>query len=207
MKKINLAELIFPTPEKVGNREGQCVWCGRKSTQGLPLRVSDGFTGYSYFGAGNCMCPHCWAVFDEPLLRRRSWLAIKGRVRLLDREGVRETLLSPPTTAWYLYVARAGKKQGWLPAIHKVNYSRENYFLSCEWQLMPIWVSRPDIIHWLALIGSLREVKVPKGELLSGQFGAKTYERAINGGYRELLSEARVHARKPIWGVLVYVSD
>lgn len=206
MDRINLAKLIFSRPEKIGGIVGNCVWCGWETEHGLPLRVSDGFTGYGYFTGGNCMCPACWAFFDDPRLRRKSWVATAAGISYLTREGVREILINPPDPPWYSYLAKAGKKQGWLAAIHKVNYTREHYWISCEWQGAPLWVRLEEVVAWSALIEALREVKVSKGELLSGQFGAKTYERAIIGGYRELLTEARRQARKPLWEVLVYVT-
>jgi hypothetical protein len=45
-----LSDLAILQPSKYGDRQGRCVWCGEETAQGLPIRVSDGFTGWGYFG-------------------------------------------------------------------------------------------------------------------------------------------------------------
>lgn len=61
--------LILATKANVekGDIAGTCVVCGAKTESGLPLKkvVSDNFTGWNCFFAGNCTCPECAFIFSD----------------------------------------------------------------------------------------------------------------------------------------------
>lgn len=201
-----LCRLLATGAEK-GDLSGACVWCGQNTTKGLPINFSNNFTGYSWLVAGNCLCPWCHEVFTRPELRRSSWLATAAGATSLTRDKVRDLLLEPPDPPWYLYIAKAGKKQSWLSAARAINRSRETYRLSAEWQDMPINTTRQEVGDLFVLAEQLRQAKVSKSELISGQMRMTTWQRAIDAGQQHLLRQAQAQARRPIWEVVVYVAQ
>lgn len=152
------------------------------------------------------MCPHCWAVFDNASYRRKSWIATSNNFLHIKRQEAIDYLLNPPQPPWYLYISTSGQKQGWLTAIHKVNHGRENFWLSIESQEQPIRTSIRETGSLYEIVKGLMLLKIPKGEMMTGQFSAKSWEKAIKNNTEQLLRSAQKQAKKPIWEVMVYVA-
>ena len=210
MKQSNLITLSqlctlgLSTP-KGQKQKGVCVWCGREVDEVFDIKVSDNFTGWSLFSHGNCMCKYCFAFFSEQSFRKRSWLATASGVSFLKKDEIESILLRPPKPPWFLYITKTGQKQGWLHCIHKVNFSSVSFVIGFEPFDFPIQTNVFEVRKLHGLLSFLREKKITKTELLTGEFKMKTYERAINGEYEEKLKEAKKQRKREIWELLCYV--
>ncbi|RLJ04212.1 MAG: hypothetical protein DRP08_02250 [Candidatus Aenigmatarchaeota archaeon] len=202
---MTLSQLVIKRPLK-GSIKGTCVWCGLETKEGHKIKVSDNFTGWSYFGHGNCMCPYCYSFFCNQNFRRRSWFATEKETRFIKRNEVLGILLEPPQLPWFLYIVKNGQKQGWLSCIHKVNFTHDVFYIAYEPFEQPVMTTRRQVEQLSFLIERLRALKISKAEIQKGEFKMKTWERAIKGNYDGLLRVALKEMKTPIWEVLCHVS-
>ncbi len=194
---------------RTGRVAGTCVLCQRDMKDGLRLRdvVSGNFTGWAHLYAGEGMCPACAYLFSDQTFRKRSWVAsLAGGFRELETEEVRPVLLDPPEPPWFAYARRQGHRQAWLACLHRVNHSRERYWLCHEDLEAPVLVTRAQVREMCALIDEALARGVTKTELLTGQAGTGTWRRALEEGGEALLREVARLAGTTAWEVIVRVT-
>jgi len=202
---MTVTEFCIKEPER-GSKQGVCCICGKETKEGHKVPFSDNFTGYSFLIHGDCACPYCWTFFKTQDFRRRSWVATAKEVRFLKRNEVREVMLEPPEPPFFIYVTQSGQRQGWLSALRYISYSRERFFISTDW-VGHFMVDRQLAKQMDNLIWLLRDKKISKTALRTGQYSMKQYRLAIEGGWQDLIEEARRYVKNPLWEVMVYVAE
>lgn len=190
-----------------GNIKGICVVCSNETEQGLPLKecVSDNFTGWSYFFAGNCMCPECAFLFSDQTFRRKSWVASLQEFKVFKNDEAQQILFNPPEPPFFIHIAKTGQKQTWLTCIHRVAYNPHKYFFSHEKYDVPILFERNKAEMYTHIIAEAMARGLTKTELTTGEFSTKTWQKAIEGGYRDFLREVSKFKGDILWEVLVDV--
>lgn len=199
-------------PEK-GTIVGQCMVCQRGTEHGFRGRdtVSDSFSGWNKWLAGDCVCPSCRYLFRDQVFRKKSWVASAGVFRTFsgqeDREARLRAILEPPEPPFFIYVARVGHRQSWLSCLHRVASNREQYFMAHEDYDIPIAVNRARAVEYVNLIRAAQEsLKVTKTELHTGEFRPGTWRRALEAGQEGLLKTLSTRKGDILWEVIVYVA-
>jgi hypothetical protein len=62
------------------------------------------------------------------------------------------------------------------------------------------------MIKRIELITLLLEKKISKAEITTTEFNSKTYQKAKNENFLDLLKEVKKYKREPLWEVVCYVS-
>ncbi len=211
-RTLTLPQLVVAarraTPE-TGTVAGTCVLCQRPMTDGLRLKnvLSGNFTGWSRLYAGEGMCPACAYLFSDQTFRKRSWVAsLTGGFRELGPDEVRSVLLDPPEPPWFAYARRQGHRQTWLTCLHRVNYSKQRYWLCHEDLEAPVLVAWAQVHEMCALVDEALARGVTKTELLTGQARTATWRKALEQGGEALLREVARLAGTTAWEVIVRVT-
>lgn len=126
-------------------------------------------------------------------------------VFVLGERTPRSVLLDPPEPPFAIYLTRTWKKPGWQSMVRAnggVSMSRDVYL--CGFDYDPVMVDRKLLAEYLAEIDALREKKVSKTELSSGQLGIRSLERIHFDG--NVVRRLRDVASDPLWSLAVYVA-
>lgn len=204
---MTLGELAgLSTP---GEDEGRCYICGQETQCGHRMKPSDAFTAWAQCAEGDVMCEHCHPLIRTPDFRRRSWLVTSGNIHFAtkdDREWIWPMLLDPPEPPFALYVTKSYKKQGHLTLVNYVSTSRTHFWIGADFADRAIAADLQQLREWAPIIEFLREQKMPKAALTTGEFGPHHYKKAIEGGWVDMVNAARNIAGNPAWEVLVHVA-
>jgi len=200
-----LAAKNIAKPNK--KRGYKCCWCGIYDAE-YDLPFSDNFVGYPYLKEERKgLCKYCYAFVSEQKFRKRSWIATEGKVDFVKQKEAYSYLFNPDDNAWFVHITSSGQKQSWLNAIHSVNFSKQRFAVSFEKYDSPIFFTRSHLLAMSEVAKKLREQKITKTEMKCGEFKPKTYEKAIDGDFENLLSEAKEYACTPQWEVVVYGTE
>lgn len=185
-------------PKEFGNIEGTCVVCGRETDQGLEISYSQKFTNYNLLNAGNCICPNCYELTRNQKYRRSMWVVNRNRITFFKKDKMLQHILNPPDPPFGMYLTRTWQKQGFFKLIDKVNYSRKNFVVALDMQLIRVNL---EIAKKMASIAqNLRVKKITKKELRTGRFYAHRYKDIH-------ISEAekvREYANQNLWRLIIY---
>lgn len=190
----------------IGDTPGVCYLCGDPTDLGTPGPPSSGFTSWSQCYAGEVLCPVCFGAMRTTDLRRRSWLVTADGMRTVtkdDRGWILDVLCDPPDSPWAAYLASAGQKQGWVSLMHRVNLSRDRYWVGVEWLDRPVNMDRRWVTDLEPTLTRLRERKIPKQSLRDGAYSPNNWAKAVAEGWEGDLRTATQLARDPRWEVIV----
>ena len=204
--QVKLSQLINRPVE--GNLRGYCVFCGTKTERGSPLSkvVSNNFSAFPLLGSGDTVCEYCAGVFLNQDFRKRSWVATEGVVEFGKLKEIGQKIFDPPPPPFVIYLTKGGQKQGFIRALSEgVSFSRERFYVYTDWIDIPVFVDSTTAEEYRHTAESLLQRKVTRTELLTGQFTPKTWRKAIEGGWEELLEEIQGYARNPLWEVVCHV--
>jgi hypothetical protein len=188
-----------------GEEAGTCILCGVETEEGFPVEFSSTFTAFSHLAYGNVLCPSCNAFFRNQDFRRRSWKITPCGVEFLKREQVLEFLTTEEKPIPFaVYITSTGQKQGWLQGFRYVNFSKQKFFIHTDF-VGCVLAEYRQVVEFAELIKFLREKKVSKTELTSGEFSMYTYRRSIENNFELELRKAKEFVSQPLWEVMVYV--
>jgi len=200
---LTIPELCIKNP-LAGNEKGYCCICGQKTNIGYKFSLSENFTGFSYLKFGNLLCPYCYAFMKNQNFRKHCWLATGQEILFLKRNDCLSFILNPPKIPFAFYITKSFKKQGFLAGFQYVNYSQENYYILTDFVDI-VFVNLKIAWRMNKLIEFLRERKVSKTQLTTGDYTMFIYKKAINEGWDNKIEESKKYIREPLWEVLCYV--
>jgi len=190
-----LSQLFPPT---LGTKKGKCVVCAQTTEKGHPVEFSKNFTAWNLLQQGNCVCEYCYTILKNQEYRRKSWVASMQGIRFLNRTEILPVLINPPEPPFAIYITKTGKKQGFLHLINRVNYSKTNYLIAFDDQL--IHVNLEQVREMAKIVKEARKLKFSKTELL-GDIKVKHFE------HYDLCCKILRYVKNPLWEVVVYVSE
>lgn len=174
---------FFP-PTEGGSMKGRCIACGRMTEEGKEIDFSNNFTGWSYFQAGDCLCPRCYTLCRDQMYRKKSWVASKddGVKILAGKDECREVVIAPPHPPFMVYLtyslqslAFKGQKQGFLQVLTRVNTSKERFFVCLPEDV--VLIEPHTFLEYLKRIDFYRnECEIKKHELFSGEINPSRFK-------------------------------
>jgi CRISPR type IV-associated protein Csf1 len=192
---LRISELL---QKREGRLVGRCVVCGFESAHGHPVDFSENFCGWSFLQEGNLICEYCYPLCRESQeYRRKSWVISGIGVSFLKKEEVLNLVLNPPKPPFAMYVTKTGKKQGFLQLVNRVNYSRENYVLAFDDELINVSVVKAK--KFCKLIEEARKKGFTKKELLNSPSTNRWKDRG-------LCEKIMVLTKNPLWRLMVYAN-
>jgi len=208
---LRLGELLLiatKQPVPTGNTPGICVVCCNETEKGIPVKkcVSENFSGWNMFYAGDCMCPECAFLFSDQTFRRKSWVASDIEFRTFKNDEACNILFSPPEPPFFIHIAKQGQRQTWLSCLHRVAYNRTWYFFSHEGYDVPILFERGKAEIFLNQAKKALELGITKGEIVTGTFKMKTWKKAYQQGWQGFLKELEKNKGSILWEVIVDVA-
>lgn len=206
---MNLPSLIFKKDYdilKKGILQTTCVCCGENTDAGFTFSFSDNFVGFNRFYYGEGICPICFAFFQDQKYRRSSFIATKESVEFIKNIDFLEKLKTLPEPPFFIYITHTFQKQGWIGDLNKISYSKENFYISTDFFENAIKVNYNEIIKRIEIVKNLLEKKISKAEITTTEFNSKTYQKAKNENFLDLLKEVKKYKREPLWEVVCYVS-
>jgi len=203
-----LSELICKhkeIPIEDGEIEGDCCLCGTHTTKGFQKKFGANFTAASEISQGNVICPSC-----KPLttlsneLRRSMWLVTPNEYKRFKKDEAKEILLNLPDEPFYLYLTNTWQKVGWIKLLQKQNKNKEGLICCCM-DYDTYFITLNEIRELFELVEELRELKIPKTELESGELSMHHYRKLETP--RETSQRLKCYAGNPIWKLCVYLNE
>jgi len=203
---MRLKDLKFIIPQ-IGTDAGRCYVCGDETKTGHKQAPSNAFTAWSQLYGGDVICEFCKVLFEKSH-RFYPWMATLGSIRFQkpdDKEWLWPALLQPPVpSAWYITKGR--QKQGWLSIVNYVSESPDRVWIGTDFMDKPVIMDTSWLRNYAApLIGKMRDLKVTKDTLITGNFTPKMYEKLYKNGSLGEFEEAIGNAGDPRWEIAVYV--
>ena len=202
---MTIPELCIKSP-KPGDQKGFCCVCGKETDVGYKFSLSENFTGFSYLKFGNLLCPYCYTFMKNQNFRKRCWLVTEKEIVFLKKSECLPHILNPPEIPFAFYITKSFKKQGFLSGLQYVNFNWDRYYILTDFADI-VFVELEIAKEMDSLIKFLREKKVSKNQLITGDYGMFSYKKAINGGWEDKIEKSKKYAREPLWEVLCYVEE
>jgi len=191
--------------ESTYKKTGGCIVCGASEVTILDPPFSDSFTGYSELVSGDGVCEKCNVMFIDRNHTWKSWIKVGNETTFYKMKEMRQWLLAPPERPFSIYLTKGRKKIGWIPLLRLENYSQDNFIIGTDF-LSVVMINRKEITIMDKLISTLREHKTSKNVLLSGEFPAIAWRKAIEEGWEEDIKNALGNKNNPQWEVMVHVA-
>ena len=188
-----------------GSERGVCVVCCGWTERGHLPRFKSSFTSYNYLKGGDVVCEYCYILFNDPQIRKNSWVATREGLHVLTRDQILDTILHPPKPPFYLYVTWSRRKYGYLQAdVTRVSRSRERYWLAHEQYDSAIPVDASTAHRMASMARAMRAAGLPKSELASMNLSTRNMERLAKAGALWRYEQASAWKGYPLWEVIVY---
>jgi len=192
-----------------GDVTGICYICALPTEQGQRRPPSDVFTAWAACAQGDVLCPDCAATLNYRDVRMFSWLATEEAFRVNgrgDRDWLWDVLGDPPEPPYGLYISKGGQKQGWISGVRQVATSRATIPVLTDWTDRPVMLRRADWETYAPLVVTLRAKGVSKQALMTGDYTANQWAKAIRDDYADALRQAQQYAGDPRWEIVCYAS-
>jgi len=113
-------------------------------------------------------------------------------------------LLNPPKPPFWIYLTKAKRKHGWIRIIDKPALNRDRFQIAFEEQL--VLVNREYLAQSVKNVRDLRQLKIPKAELLSGQLSPRSMSRLLDHA-QSIMSILQHLKGDPLWEIAVKFSS
>lgn len=197
---ITLSRLI--DKPRYGSISGRCVFCCLHTSKGNPAKFGDNFTAYQYLQDGDCICEYCMELYSNQDYRKKAWILSDGTLEFVkDRKAVLDFLLNPRGKQFIQYITFTWQKQGWLQLIHRLNNSRQKYFVGVDDLVLFVDRIRANDYHQLA--SNLIKYCYTKTELENGNLSVSTMRKLVSAGLQNEIAEIQHYSRDPLWRLVV----
>lgn len=192
---------IKPEP---GELEGICCLCGKETKYGFKKKFGANFTAAPEVSLGTVICEHCKPLIGlSNELRRSMWIVTESEFRKFKKDEAKGVLLNLPTEPSYLYLTNTWQKVGWIKMLNKYNDSHDGLICCCL-DYDTYFIDRETIKELFSFIEKLRELKIPKTELESGELSMHHFRKLETP--RETAKKLKRYAGNPVWKLVVYLN-
>ena len=197
------------TPE-LGELEGTCCICGIKTKQGHKKKFGANFTSADYISNGDVICEYCKHLVDNSNeYRRTMFIVTENDFKTFKKQEAKEIVLNIPNEPYYLYLTKTWQKVGWV-LLNRVK-NENNTTLNCLVDYDIINTTVEELKGLIDIIEPLRELKIPKGVLETGNFEMyhvkKLHEKYSKNQTRFLIKKLKNYAGNPVWDLAVYLVE
>lgn len=203
-----LSELICEHKEikiEYGDLTGTCCLCGKQTQQGFKKKFGANFTAGPEVSQGDVICEYCSPLIKlSNELRRSMWLVTQSEFKKFKKAEAKDIILNLPDEPFYLYLTNTWQKVGWIKMINRLNQDK-NSLICCCVDYDTYFVDLEVIKELFKLIEVLRELKIPKQELESGELSMHHYRKLDNP--RETARKLKNYAQNPVWRLCVYLNE
>ena len=205
-----LCKTINITPE-TGELEGTCCICKKHTEQGFKKKFSGNFTCADYISTGEVICPECqYLVKNSNEYRRTMFLLTEKELIKFKKKEAKEIVFNLPNEPFYLYLTKTWQKIGWIRMNEVYNTGNQgmiNFLVDYD----IITTDLDTLKNHADTIRKLREFKIPKSALETGQLEMHHYRRLKEEfgqvKTRMLNKYIKKMANNPVWDLALYLED
>ena len=187
-----------------GDKQGTCCLCGKKTNKGFKKKFGANFTAGPEVSMGTVICEYCHPLIKmSNELRRSMWLITPNELKKFKKAEAKEIVLNLPDEPFFLYLTNTWQKVGWVKMCNMVNHRKDGLICCCV-DYDTYFVELEVIQDLFKLVEKLRELKIPKSELESGELSMHHYKKLENP--RETSGKLKNYAGNPVWKLCVYLN-
>lgn len=202
---LNQWDTLKVAEQFLGDEEGICCLCGQKTEHGHKKKFGGNFTAGPEVSQGDVICEFCKPLVSKSNeLRRSMWLVTQSEFKKFKKAEAKNVILNLPDEPFILYLTNTWQKVGWIKMLNKINPGKEGLICCCV-DYDTYFVELEVIQELFKLIEKLRELKIPKAELESGELSMHHYRKLENP--RETAKQIKNYAHSPIWRLCVYLNE
>lgn len=205
-----LCNTLKITPE-TGEQEGECCICKKHTDNGFRKKFSGNFTCADYISTGEVICPECqYLVKNSNEYRRTMFLLTQDALIKFKKKEAKEIVFNLPDEPFYLYLTKTWQKIGWIRMNEVYNENNKediNFIIDYD-------IIRTDLNTLkdsCDFIKKLRDLKIPKTVLETGELEMHHYRKLINEydkkTARKYLQIIKNNAKNPVWDLALYLED
>ncbi len=215
LKKINknlfsnmLCNTLNINPEK-GKLTGKCCICKKETKTGFKKKFSGNFTSGNYISNGNIVCPECnYLIKNSNTYRRTMFLLTEKELIKFKKKEALNIIFNLPKKPFYIYLTETYQKIGWIRLNEAYNHDNEGIInFLCDYDIIQADIETIKYINHF--IKKLRDLKIPKKTLKTGELELYHYRKIVNeyDNHRELLKELKSYINNPIYELILYLED
>ena len=205
-----LCKALEITPD-LGELEGDCCICQKHTTTGFKKKFSGTFTCADYISHGEVICPECnYLVKNSNEYRRTMFLLTEKELIKFKKKEAKEIVLNLPNEPFYIYLTKTWQKIGWIrmnEVYNTDNQSEINFLIDYD----IVRTNTADLYDMMDFIKQLRDLKIPKAVLETGNLEMHHYRKLItefgNQAARKILNKIKMNANSPVWDLALYLED
>lgn len=189
---------------KPGDVQGTCCLCGQETMNGFKKKFGGNFTAGPEVSMGDCICEYCIHLIKlSNELRRSMWLVTEHEYRRFKKDEAKDVVLNLPDEPFYLYLTNTWQKVGWIKMLNLVNQDK-NSLICCCVDYDTYFIELEVMKNLLEFVEELRELKIPKAELETGELSMHHYKKLETP--RETARKLKGYAGNPVWKLAVYLN-
>ena len=211
---MNFSEMLCKTLEitpDLGELEGDCCICQKHTTTGFKKKFSGNFTCADYISHGEVICPECnYLVKNSNEYRRTMFLLTEDELIKFKKKEAKEIVLNLPNKPFYIYLTKTWQKIGWIrmnEVYNTDNQSEINFLIDYD----IVRTNTADLYDMMDFIKQLRDLKIPKAVLETGNLEMHHYRKLItefgNQAARKILNKIKMNTNSPVWDLALYLED
>ena len=205
-----LCKSLEITPD-LGELEGTCCICKKHTENGFKKKFSGNFTCADYISNGDVICPKCYyLVKNSNEYRRTMFLLTEKELIKFKKKEAKEIVLNLPNEPFYIYLTKTWQKIGWIrmnEVYNTDNQSEINFLIDYD----IVRTNTADLYDMMDFIKQLRDLKIPKAVLETGNLEMHHYRKLIaefgNQATRKILNKIKMNANSPVWDLALYLED
>ena len=205
-----LCKALDITPEQ-GDLEGDCCICKKHTENGFKKKFSGNFTCADYISNGDVICPKCYyLVKNSNEYRRTMFLLTEKELIKFKKKEAKDIVKNLPNEPFYIYLTKTWQKIGWIrmnEVYNTDNQSEINFLIDYD----IVRTNTADLYDMMDFIKQLRDLKIPKAVLETGNFEMHHYSKLTaeygNQAARKILNKVKMNANNPIWDLALYLED
>jgi len=195
---------------ELGELTGTCCICGKNTEQGHIKKFSANFTSAEFVSNGDVICEYCKHLVDNSNeYRRTMFLLTEKEYKPFKKDEAKDIILNLPNEPFYLYLTKTWQKIGWVNIFKAYNTSNKEFKVLIDYDLVYANIAYLNI--YFKLIEELRELKIPKTVLESGNLEPHHYRKIVElkgkVNARMIQNELKINVNVPLWDLAVYLND
>jgi hypothetical protein len=193
------------TNQFLGDKKGTCCLCGQETNYGYKKKFGGNFTAGPEVSQGDVVCEFCKPLISRSNeLRRSMWIITNDEFKKFKKQEAKDIILNLPDEPFILYLTNTWQKVGWIKMLNKVNPDNKGLICCCV-DYDTYFVEVEAIQELFKTIEELRELKIPKAELETGELSMHHYRKLDNP--RNTAKKIKKYAHSPIWRLCVYLNE